>query len=310
MTGGQRWLRRILAALIAVAAAAVLWHKLDALSQQQVRSAWDATGRASIAWSLIATGVSFACLSAYEWFAVRRCVPGRVPVLSALRIGALAQALANTLGFHAVTATAIRYAQYRRFELGPGDVARIVGVVAACVITGVILVVVAALAWLPVGAWRGWQAGIAASALLLVIGGLAWCRQRRPVPATLARDVALLLPVSALEMATAMAALYLLLPAGTTPGLAIFTLAFVSAMLLGVLSHAPGGLGVFEATLLSVAPSGQSSGWLLALLLYRVIYNLLPFSLAVLALLITRLRSHPSSALPVAASGPDQFDGG
>ena len=53
--------------------------------------------------------------------------------------------------------------------------------------------------------------------------------------------------------------------------------------MLGIASHSPGGLGVFEATMLK-GVGGSPDQLLASLLLFRVIYYLVPFVLA-LALL-------------------------
>lgn len=57
-------------------------------------------------------------------------------------------------------------------------------------------------------------------------------------------------------------------------------------MLLGIVSHAPGGIGVFEASMLTVLPGDQAPRVLVALLLYRMLYNLVPFLIATTTLAI------------------------
>jgi phosphatidylglycerol lysyltransferase len=87
------------------------------------------------------------------------------------------------------------------------------------------------------------------------------------------------------ESAFAIAALYMLMPHAAVESLPRFVLAFASAGLLGVLSHAPGGIGVFEATMLGALP-GDRADLLAALLLYRVVYNLGPAALAAVAMAV------------------------
>lgn len=68
-----------------------------------------------------------------------------------------------------------------------------------------------------------------------------------------------------------------------TPPFAAFLLVYLLALAAGVLSHVPGGVGVFEAVLLA-AFAGQLGAAPLAaaLLLYRLIYVVLPLLLACL----------------------------
>ena len=52
--------------------------------------------------------------------------------------------------------------------------------------------------------------------------------------------------------------LYVLLPPEAQPGLPYFLVIYVGALVLGTLSHAPGGLGVFEATIIAaIGPDSQ-----------------------------------------------------
>jgi uncharacterized membrane protein YbhN (UPF0104 family) len=78
--------------------------------------------------------------------------------------------------------------------------------------------------------------------------------------------------------------LYVLLPAGHGIGYETFLAVYVFAVMLGIASHAPGGLGVFEATILLALSSVPREPMLGALLLFRLIYYLAPFLIA-LALL-------------------------
>ncbi|MBF2945096.1 hypothetical protein HKT39_34560, partial [Pseudomonas aeruginosa] len=95
--------------------------------------------------------------------------------------------------------------------------------------------------------------------------------------------------ITALDVAAAATVLYLLLP--ETPPFAAFLLVYLLALAAGVLSHVPGGVGVFEAVLLA-AFAGQLGAAPLAaaLLLYRLIYVVLPLLLACLLLLFLEAR--------------------
>jgi uncharacterized membrane protein YbhN (UPF0104 family) len=70
------------------------------------------------------------------------------------------------------------------------------------------------------------------------------------------------------------------------PNIGFITLAviFVTATLLGFASHAPGGLGVFDAAMLVALWEFDKEDLLAGLLLFRVLYYLVPFALALLVL--------------------------
>ena len=76
----------------------------------------------------------------------------------------------------------------------------------------------------------------------------------------------------------------MLLP--THGGVDFFTFAsvYVFASLLGIVSHAPGGIGVFEATMLKVLPSPSQEALLASLLMFRILYYVIPFVLALMLL--------------------------
>jgi phosphatidylglycerol lysyltransferase len=78
--------------------------------------------------------------------------------------------------------------------------------------------------------------------------------------------------------------LYLLLPPndlGFSPSLAVFALAIVA----GVAGHVPSGIGVFEIIVITALPASVPVGQAAAgLLLYRLIYYLFPFVLALVLL--------------------------
>jgi glycosyltransferase 2 family protein len=78
--------------------------------------------------------------------------------------------------------------------------------------------------------------------------------------------------------------LFVLLPGGHGLSFETFVAVYIFAVMLGVASHAPGGLGVFEATILLALSSYPREPVLGALLLYRLCYYLVPFVFA-LALL-------------------------
>lgn len=75
-------------------------------------------------------------------------------------------------------------------------------------------------------------------------------------------------------------AMYLLLPAPPHVDFVTLAVVFISATLLGFASHAPGGIGVFDAAMLVGLWQYDKSKLLAALLLFRILYYLIPFVLA------------------------------
>jgi phosphatidylglycerol lysyltransferase len=99
------------------------------------------------------------------------------------------------------------------------------------------------------------------------------------------------LVISALDLLASATALWLLLPSGAVePG--PFFAWYSIALVLGLISHVPGGLGVFEAVILLACGDRVPVEQILsALVLYRVIYYLLPLVLAAVLLAVYEVRS-------------------
>ncbi|WP_188754165.1 DUF2156 domain-containing protein [Wenxinia marina] len=93
---------------------------------------------------------------------------------------------------------------------------------------------------------------------------------------------------------TAMAALALWAVWHGSPGMSFpaFWGAYLVALWAGLVSQSPGGVGVFEATLLALVPGGATPEALAALVAYRAVYHLVPAALALLAL----IRPEPAPA--------------
>jgi phosphatidylglycerol lysyltransferase len=244
-----------------------------------------------IAASAVAAAVSFTMLALFDVLAARTVVGDRVSAGQAAFAGAVTQGISNTLGFHAITGTALRYRIYAAAGIGAGDVARIVGVVGLGVALGFVVVITGALCWQP-AITHGWGRLPGALLLLMLAVLLIWLGPRPHRLAvgrwTLALPragvAAMQMLIGAMEMLAAISALYVLLPAASAPPFVDFLPIYVGAVLAGIFSHSPGGLGVFETIMLASFPAQARADLLAAMLCYRLTYSLLPFVLASIAL--------------------------
>ena len=242
---------------------------------------------------LALTAASFACLALYDLVGVHVAAPGRVRARLALLSGATSAAVANTLGFHAVSGSAVRAHLYLPAGLSGGEVARVVSMSWLSLVAGNMTMLAGAeLFQAATGDRPAWHAflGIALEGLLLA---WLWWLSRGPreiaigrfrLPMPPASLALMLMLLGAVESGTAIGALYVLLPGDLAPPFDVFAVGCIAAVILGVASHAPGGLGVFEASMTAILAGRGRPDLLAALLLFRLLYNLLPFALAVLAL--------------------------
>jgi phosphatidylglycerol lysyltransferase len=70
--------------------------------------------------------------------------------------------------------------------------------------------------------------------------------------------------------------MYMLLPQSANIGYLPFLAVYLASVLAGVLSHVPAGLGVLESMLLLLLPDVPPAELLAAVVMYRMIYEILP----------------------------------
>jgi uncharacterized membrane protein YbhN (UPF0104 family) len=78
--------------------------------------------------------------------------------------------------------------------------------------------------------------------------------------------------------------MYLLMPSLPAVDFVPLAVIVVFGTLLGFLSHAPGSLGALDATMLIGLPAFDRAELVATLLLYRLLYFVAPFALALVAL--------------------------
>ncbi|MDC4224268.1 MAG: hypothetical protein MPW15_08580 [Candidatus Manganitrophus sp.] len=89
--------------------------------------------------------------------------------------------------------------------------------------------------------------------------------------------------------------LYLILPPGAV-SIGAFLAAYFMAEVVAILTHAPGGIGVFESRMLMLLDGRLSEAVLLSsLLLYRVIYFFIPLAIGIALLTVDEIRYRPQS---------------
>lgn len=294
-------------------AAAVLHALRNLLAQVRYVDIVDeiaATPPIDLFWAILATALSFLALSGYDASGLRY-IGVRIKRSALLLTSFIAYALGNTIGLGVLTGGAVRMRLYAAAGVEPGKIAALIAFNAGAFGLGMMAFGAAGLLWgagdvASVAHLPPWLLRLIAAATLAgVIAFIGLCAFRRSItilgrwelrlpPAKLA---IMQLLISAADLAATAAVLWVLLPSGVV-GLPTFVVFFVIGIALGVISHVPGGIGVFEATILLAcagrAPTEQIAG---ALVLYRAIYYLLPLSLAATLLAVYELRS--GAAAPV-----------
>jgi glycosyltransferase 2 family protein len=300
---GQRRLAAAIVAGLALALAAfLLWRVLRRYSLGEIAAAVAAIPARHVALAAGFAAASYLTLTLFDALALRYV--GR-PL--AYRRSALASfvslSIGHNIGFAALSSGALRYRFYAGWGIGAGDVARIIVFCGATVALGLSALAGGALLAQPalgasaIGLPEGALRAIAALALLLPVLYLAAAcgpvrvirirRWRLPMPTP--RLAAAQILVGALNFTLVAAALHQVLSGAGEVGFFSVAAAYVIANLAAVITHVPGGWGVLEAVVVVLLPDIDPIG---ALIVYRVIYYLVPFALGGAALGVAELHRH------------------
>ncbi|PTM93588.1 bifunctional lysylphosphatidylglycerol flippase/synthetase MprF [Mycoplana dimorpha] len=278
---------------------------------EDVLAALAATPWSAIALAVFFTGLSFVALVFYDLNALEY-IGRRLPWPSVAASAFVAYAVGNTVGFGPLSGGAIRFRAYSRLGLAPGDIARVIAFVTLSF--GLGLFMVSALSTLAVARQISRTVGMspawlqAAALAVVAVMGIVLFLSRNGRTIKL-KGLTLHLPdsrtssrqflVSAFDIAASASALYVLLPE-THVSWPTFLAIYATAVGIGVLSHVPAGLGVFETVIMAGLSNAISVDQLLgSLVLYRLIYYVLPLLIAVVVMLVSEMRQLASQ--PVAA---------
>lgn len=251
----------------------------------------------TFALALTCTLASYLCLAGYDWSALNH-IGKRLPAPVVLTGGMMAYAFGNTLGLTALSGSAVRWRLYSGLGVDGYEIAAISAFTAVAfglINTAVGLVAIALQPDVLVGLLAldpGHVRLLASGALVAITVPLIWASVtgqrlragRFTLRAPPLRVMALQTLIGVADIGLAALTLYLLLPPMAT-GFFGFLAIYAAAVMAGVISHVPGGVGVFETIILAAAPEGSAAGEIAAaLLLYRLTYYFIPFALSLVFL--------------------------
>jgi glycosyltransferase 2 family protein len=292
---GSIWQLLAIALSLAIAAFSiyVLGRVVSAISLSALRQAIAATSAEQIATAALLTVVSFLALTGYDGLALRQ-LNARVRYKTTALASFTSYAISFTLGFPLITAGTVRYWIYSQAGLTASKVASLTAIAGVTFWFGMVIVIGAGLAFhaSAISAINHLypliNALIGVSVLGAVLAYLVWVTIRHRIVSI--KGFQLELPglglslgqiaLGVIDQCAAAGALYVLLPSHAEMDFFTFAATYVFACILGVLSNAPGGIGVFEATMLKAVPVASEEALLASLVLFRVIYYLVPFLFA------------------------------
>ncbi|HXT05929.1 MAG TPA: lysylphosphatidylglycerol synthase domain-containing protein [Roseiarcus sp.] len=287
----------VAASLIIVAVSIIIFgHTLLKIDFAQFESAFRATSANQILLAFGLASTSYLALTGYDALALRH-LGAKVPYPLTALASFTSYAISFTLGFPLITGGAVRFWIYGPAGLSAGKIASLTVVAGITFWLGMGLVLASGFLFDAdaigeinhLADWANRAIGLAL--ICVILAYLVWVTRLRrqgrgvllhfrlPGPMlTLGQTV-----LGVIDVCAAAGALYVLLPKGHGVGYLAFAALYSFAAMLGIASNSPGGLGVFEATMIK-GVGGSADRLLAALLLFRVVYYIVPF-VAALALL-------------------------
>lgn len=295
----RRWLLPAAVACVGSLGFVALRLVLAEVHLRDVRATLGTVAADRIALAVALTAMSYTLLTLHDWIALR--VIGRP---QPWHIGATASFLGNAisynLGLSLLTGNSARYRIYGQAGLSLAEAVKVGAIGTLAFWNGVAATAGVALliqdSPLHLGRWtlaaetaHGFGLALLLGAAVLPIlraGGI-----RRigvagfdlPLPGL--RALFALVGISIADLMLASAVLFVLVPGLSPDAYPAFFVAYVLAIVVAVFAHVPGGLGVFEAVVLATLPADKPAVFA-GLLLYRLVYYLLPLLLAAIVLVL------------------------
>jgi uncharacterized membrane protein YbhN (UPF0104 family) len=276
----------------------LLFKDLRGLSLASLKSALFSISPARWLTAIGSTSLAYAALAWYDRIALlhlgRRIGWRYVAVTSFTTY-----ALAHNIGASVLSGAVVRYRAYSEKGLSVGEIGVLVAfcsftfALGAAMVGGLCLLFHPELAERFAGAplWLGQAVGAAlvAAPSFYAVGALLHFpplaigpfRLVYPRPPIAARQ----LLAGPLELIGAAGIIYFALPPTANPGFVVVLGVFVASFSVALLSHAPGGLGVLEFTFLRAMPDAPQANVVAALLVFRLLYLILPLVFALIVVL-------------------------
>ncbi|TAN06003.1 MAG: bifunctional lysylphosphatidylglycerol flippase/synthetase MprF [Rhodanobacteraceae bacterium] len=274
------------------------------VTYHEIRAYVEHVSRQRLVLAIALTTAGFWVMSFYDRFALA-AIGKHLPWRRVTLISFISYAFSNAIGMSLLVSGSIRYRFYLQNGLSTTEIARLIlyttlafwlGLLA---LTGVTLLAVPLPSGLPLSDWRIAVACVMVAIPAAWIAGSFYRRPLRvwrwqlhlPAPRHAIRQVA----IGALDWWLAAAVMYVLMPDRLSAGFGHFLAIFVVAQIAGLISHVPGGLGVFEAVMLAgfhaTGNAHLAAPILGSLATFRIVYYLMPLGAATVLVLQRETRS-------------------
>ncbi len=295
---GLRRLGIAISLTMIVVAVIVLYHILHDIDPDALVDAMEATDWKTLIIAGLFVVAGYLTLTFYDLFALRTIGHPEVPYRVAALAGFTSYAVGHNVGASVFSGGAVRYRIYSNWGLSVIEVTKI------CFIAGLTFWLGNATV-LGLGVLRAPQAAraidqlplwcnraMALVILTMLVAYVAWVWVK---PRVIGRDgwqvtlpggplTLIQIAIGIIDLGCCAAAMYMLVPDEPNLGFVTVAVIFVAATLLGFASHAPGGLGVFDAAMMVALWQFDKEDLLAGLLLFRLLYYIIPFVISLLVL--------------------------
>src|SRR3954447_11132725 len=310
------WSRIGIALSTAIVALAVvaLYHNLRDIDLDDLMDALRDTDRHDVVRASLCVAAGYFTLTFYDLFALRTIGRGEVPYSAAALAGFTSYSVGHNVGASVLTGGAVRYRIYSAYGLDAIAVAKVCFIAGLTFWLGNATVLGLGIAYAPLAASSidqlpPWLNRLSAVMILFVLASyIAWVWRS---PRTIGRSgwkvtlpggplTLLQIGIGILDLAFCAMAMFMLVPDDPNIGFVSLAVIFVSATLLGFASSAPGGIGVFDAAMLVALWQFEKEDLLAGLLVFRLLYYVVPFviSLVILGIRELTLAVHRSRGAP------------
>ncbi len=300
-TGSHSWLGKAIGFIGSVLFLAAFWiihRELKIHSYREILRHLSEYSLITLLSSLLLTGLNYAVLTGYDGLAIRY-IGQKIQIWKMMLTSYIAYVFSYNVGLSVFGGTAIRYRMYTAFGFSVSDIAKIVGFNILTLWSGFFALAGGIFLFEPLAIQTHFALPfstvrpLGALFLLIVTSyvGWSWLGKKSVRVGRWAIDLpskkytAVQVLISSVDWVLAGGVLYILMPPDLPFSFFGFLAVFLLAQLTGLVSHVPGGLGVFESVVLFFfSPIIPAPKILASLFAYRVIYYFLPLLIAMLLL--------------------------
>lgn len=276
-----------------------LIDELRGLSLNEFLASFQAISLESWLLAIGSTLLAYAALAAYDKLALDH-LGHRISLWFITLCSFTTYALSHNLGASVFSGAVVRYRAYRSKGLTAGEVGVLVAfcsftfTLGTLVLSAIVLILKPNIIerfseFLPLEMSLTTGGLILALIALYVLGSLVglrplhtrWFQLHYPRPSIVLRQ----LIIGPLELLGATGIIYFALPEAGNPGYVVILGIFLASFSAALLSHAPGGLGVLELVFIAALPEMDPADVLAALAIFRLLYLLIPFVMALVVIL-------------------------